>query len=265
MLRLLKIEFQKLKPYPTFWVLIGLIAGLFLTVALVASQINTGMFGFNLSVFFTFPVVWNTFSWLASWFNLLLAILIIIITGNEYTFRTFRQNVVDGLTRVELLQGKMIIILSLSIGMVLLVFVFSVIAGFIYTVDLSLNNFFTGIYILFIYFIQSMAYMAFAFLICILLKNTALAIVVYFAYAVFEFIIRIYFKILEIPAWKYFPMNVISNLTPMPSIGPISNNLQMQGMPVNADASIQLSIIITIIYTSIFIFLSFRILNKRNL
>ncbi|HPF92952.1 MAG TPA: hypothetical protein PLV65_03400, partial [Tenuifilaceae bacterium] len=112
--KLLAIEGRKTLFYPTFRTIIGLHALLFLIVALVASNINLNIEGIRIDKVFQFPHLWNTLAWIASWFNLLLGILAIMLTCNEFQFRTFRKQLIDGLTRNELIIAKLFVITSLA-------------------------------------------------------------------------------------------------------------------------------------------------------
>ena len=108
-------EITKTWSYMAFRVIILLHFTLFFLVVLVTSRMDITMPGFSTDYLYQFPNIWEFFPWIASWFNLLLAILIIVMTGNEYTFRTFRQHVVDGFSRSDLLKGKAFLILMINL------------------------------------------------------------------------------------------------------------------------------------------------------
>ena len=56
---------------------------------------------------FTFPDVWQTVAFISSIFVFLLVVVIMFIT-NEYTYKTHRQNIIDGWSREDFLMSKMI-------------------------------------------------------------------------------------------------------------------------------------------------------------
>ena len=126
-------EISKALWYKPFRVIIILHFILFFLVVLVTSRLNITVPGFSTDYLYQFPNIWEFFPWIASWFNLLLAILIIVMTGNEYAFRTFRQHVIDGLSRYELLAGKGFSILIIGIYSTLMVLLFSLIFGLIFS------------------------------------------------------------------------------------------------------------------------------------
>jgi len=273
MKRLFEIEFQKLITYTTFWVLIGIHLCLFLLVVFIATQINISVPGFEMKTFFAFPMVWNFIPWLASWFNLLLTILMIVLVGNEFQYRTFRQHIIDGLSRNELIIGKGLVILSIALYSVILVFFTSFTVGLIYSESFSINMLFDKLYILVVYFIQAVAYMSLGMMLVILLKNIALAIVSFILYFFpVEPIIR---NIFPDSILSFFPMKVISNLTPMPDIISIqSTNIQAQAngnaMKMLAidniqEISLSTNIGFALFYIAIITIISIFIINRRNL
>ena len=79
-------EYTKIWSYRAFRVIILLHFILFFLVVLVTSRLDITIPGFSTDYLYQFPNIWEFFPWVASWFNLLLAILIIVVTGNEYTF-----------------------------------------------------------------------------------------------------------------------------------------------------------------------------------
>ena len=200
-------EITKTWSYTAFRVIILLHFFLFFLVVLSTSAMDITVPGFSTSHLYQFPNIWEYFPWVASWFNLLLAILIIVMTGNEYSFRTFRQHVVDGVSRIQLLSGKAFLILMIGVYSLLMVLLFSLIFGFIFSNDYSDGAFLNKTYILLVYFVQAIAYMSAGFFLAVLFRNTALAIVIFILYRlIIEPVIRLFFPQ---EARLYFPMKVI--------------------------------------------------------
>ena len=101
MKRLIQIEWAKVSTYNFFRVILILALVLFLLVTFVLSRIDITVPGFSWKNIFRFPNIWHTLTWIASWFNVLLAIMVMVITGNEFVTRSFRQQVMSGLSRNE--------------------------------------------------------------------------------------------------------------------------------------------------------------------
>jgi len=267
-------EYTKIWSYMAFRVIILLHFILFFLVVLVTSRLDITIPGFSTDYLYQFPNIWEFFPWVASWFNLLLAILIIVMTGNEYTFRTFRQHVIDGLSRSDLLTGKGFLIIAIAVYSMLMVLLFSLLFGFIFTRDLTAALFVKKTYILLVYFVQAVAYMSTGFLLAILFRNTALAIVLFI---LLRLIIEPVFRLFFPPGARlYFPMKAISNLTPMPEFLSISSGnqadagnadaLNLREMGILAeDLPVYLNLILALGYTALFIGLAWLLLRRRNL
>ena len=156
----------------------------------------------------------------------------------------------------------------------LMVLLFSLLFGFIFTRDMTAGLFVKKTYILLVYFVQAVAYMATGFLLAILFRNTALAIVLFILYRlIIEPVFRLFFPP---EARLYFPMKVISNLTPMPEFLSISSgnkadpgnvdtlNLREIGI-LAEDLPVYLNLLLALGYTALFIGLAWLLLRRRNL
>lgn len=214
MRKLFNIELVKLLNHTSFKVILGLHLALLTLVVFISSQINITIPGFDTTNLFRFPHVWPYFAWIASWFNLLLAILIIMVTGNEFSYRTFRQHVIDGLGKKQLLQGKLLVILALALYSFALVFLSALVYGLIYSGGDGGGPMFANAGILFVYFLQTIAFMVVGLTIVMLVRTTALSIILFILLRFpLEPIIRSFFD----PAMRpFFPMKAVGGLTPMP-------------------------------------------------
>ena len=273
MKKLLDIEIIKTLGYPAFKAVIGIHAVLFLIVAVFASGINIDFQGITLDKLFQFPHVWSMFAWISSWFNLLLGIVAIILITNELQFRTFRKHLIDGLTRNELLYGKLMVFFFVALYTMLLVFVTGLIIGAVKSTSFSFVDFVDGLPILPVLFFQSLAYMLLAMLFAFIFRGTALSIVsfILFFFPV-EPMVRWFFPA---PADQFFPIKIISNLTPMPDFFGITlgDVIKIQG-GTSADAysmgimdkplPLIATVAIAVGYSLIFILVSQFIVKRRN-
>lgn len=275
MKRLFSIELQKILPFTGFWVLLGIYIVLYVLFITIGVNVDININEFNVKNYIQFPYIWNTFTWLASWSNLFLAILLIVLTGNEFSFKTLRQNVIDGLSRGETVGGKILIILLIAIGSALLIAITTMIFGNIYTENTSEGNMFAHSHFIFIYIIQAIAFMTLGIFIATLIKNTAISIVIFFIYRPLEFIIRLFVKIIspEETITRYFPVQIISNLTPRPDMLVGITNEQMkqaiesqsQFQELAPQLPISTTIFIAVGYIVLFTGLAYLRVRKRNL
>src|SRR5690606_27562716 len=124
---LLAIEWLKIKKYRTFWILNGFFIVL---LPLLAYELRNNLIkvnGSNMSIFgdnsYGFPGVWSNIGFWASILIIFLSILVIIVTTNEYSFRTNRQNIIDGWNRLQFYHAKVSLALALSVFATLYVFI----------------------------------------------------------------------------------------------------------------------------------------------
>ncbi|MDT8401970.1 MAG: ABC transporter permease subunit [Bacteroidales bacterium] len=271
MKRLITLEWTKISTYGFFRLVLILTASLFLLTVFVFSRIDVSVPGFTWRNLFRFPDVWPSFAWVASWFNLLLAILVITIAGNEFSAKTLRQQVMTGLSREEWLAGKGILILGLALFGVLMVFLTGLVFGFIFTNDLSPVIIFQKMDILLVYLLQAVGYMVLGLLFVAVLRSNALSIILYLLYfMMIEPIIRGLCPV-EIRPW--FPVKIISHLTPFPEFLRITSGDALENnamtfesigiMPRQLDGPTTL--IMALVYISLFGALTYFVVKKRDL
>jgi ABC-2 type transport system permease protein len=275
MKKLFNLEKIKALSYPPFKTLMIIHFLLFFLVVLVVSRVHFSIPGFSVKGLYQFPNIWEFFPWVASWFNLFLAIVIIILVGNEFANKTFRQNVIDGLSRSDLIKGKLILIFTIAVYTFIMVLLAVIIFGLINTKNISFDIIFENSYLILIYFVQAIGYMTLGLLISIIFRNNALSIILFILYFFpIEPIIR---AIFNAGARKFFPMKIISNLTPTPEFltmtseksftnasGTSSLDLTEMGiMPENLPLGITVALAVG--YIGFFIAVSTVLLKRKNL
>src|SRR3954471_3072642 len=128
MLRLLKVEWMKVKHYRTFWVLSILYLISVFGVNYISYQIwdsrpkNTNMPNGVIGNPFNFPDVWHLVSFTTSFLMFMPGLLMIISFTNEYSFKTHRQNIIDGWSRKEFILVKMALTFILALVAAIAVF-----------------------------------------------------------------------------------------------------------------------------------------------
>src|SRR6202046_5207893 len=121
MLHLLRVEWLKVKNYRTFWILLAMtivsIPGL--NYAIYDLSNNSFPKGKGVQSIvgspFGFPDVWQTVSWNSSMLFIIPAILVITLTTNEFTYKTHRQNIIDGWSRGRFIGIKLTGVFLLSV------------------------------------------------------------------------------------------------------------------------------------------------------
>jgi hypothetical protein len=270
--RIAMIEWAKVAPYGFVRTMIILLALVFFLVIFATSRIDISVPGFSWRNIYRFPYNWSSFAWVASWFNIFLSIIVITVTGNEFQHRTFRQQVMNGYDRSEWLAGKGILILFLALAGVVMVTLTVVIFGFAMTPDLTLKALFSGISVIPVYFLQATGYMVTGMLIVTLFRSNALSIILFFLYfIIIEPVIRV-MSPAEIRPW--FPVKIISHLTPPPEILQLASNageeassaLTFEGLGILPRQLPQnINLMMALLYISLFVTLTWVIIRKKDL
>ncbi len=190
MLNLFKIEWLKLKTYRTFWILFGgFLVSYPLAFFFSASKYNeftsakSGMEGRMIDALidtpYVFPKIWHTASWFGGLFFILVGMLFILLITNEVQYRTHRQNIIDGWSRMDFLKAKFSLLIFFVAISTVLVFLSALAVGLYYSP--SASDIFRSVHFIGYYALMATLYLMVAFLIAILVKRTGLAIIIYFA------------------------------------------------------------------------------------
>ena len=97
MLRLLSIELDKIKRNRAAKVITIVYCSLILGISLFASyEFNFAGINFRIADqgIFNFPFIWHFNGFMASWLKIFLAIVIVSIVANEYSYNTLKQNLI---------------------------------------------------------------------------------------------------------------------------------------------------------------------------
>ena len=142
MLQLLKIEWLKVKNYRTFWILAALyllsIFGANLIGYNIQEKIYSSKEAGNMADMilggrpYSFPKVWQMTSSATSFILFIAGLLMIILVTNEYSFKTHRQNIIDGLTRTQFIVTKFVCGIIIALASTLIVFLTALFFGLIF-------------------------------------------------------------------------------------------------------------------------------------
>ena len=274
MRRLLKIELQKLLLNRTSKILIFTSFILPICVILL-SAIKINFFGFftlelgELGIF-NFPIIWHITTFFSALFKFFFAIVVVSMIGNEYSNKTLKQNLIDGLNKKEFILSKFYVIVFFSLISTLIIFILSLVLGLIYSSYNEINIIIQQMEFLVAYFVKLIAFFSFCLFLGVLAKRSAFALAFLFIDLILEWII------LGIVTWKgnfelaqnvqgFLPLTSMSNLIKQPF-----QRIAMTKFPGNSDIVYDYSvhfdtILIVICWTLIFIYSSYRLLKARDL
>ena len=266
MIRLLKIDFRKLRSYRTFWVLntmyYFLIASIPISIYeflkwLKGKGVDFDEFDPTRVPISHFPDVWQNLTYIYIFLKFFLAIIVIISITNEYTYKTIRQNIIDGLDRWDFLKSKLYTIVLMSFISTVFVCLMNLITGFLYTPDIVAGDIFDGVEFIFAYFLDLVSYLIFALLIGNLVKRSGLSISLLVMAIPIEYTITGQFPEEMDFLVDYFPLHAINNLIEIPFPRYVFMEIQ--------DYVSLTSVIIVIAYIALFIYLNYAILKSRDL
>lgn len=275
MLRLFKIELRKTLSYIPFRILMGLHMVLFIIGIFFIPHINVNIPFVTILPLYQFPHVWNFTTWISSFYNISLVLLVIMLTCNEFNNKTYKQQVIFGLSRTDLLVQKLMLIGLLSLYVVILVGVSSITSGLVYSYKVTPGLIFEQSWIMATLFVQIFTYLVYGLLFSLIFRNMILSGVVYLMYRVIiEPVIRV--NVPEDYRW-YFPTKFVTNLTPRPEVlSMIQNNMQNQNKPEGREVEqinnllpkalpIWENMLLTIMLLGILVGISLLILKRRRL
>jgi len=265
MLRLLRIEFRKLKSSNSFYIF-----SFFYFLSLAGFAWFMGSFGIDLDKIkmnlgdlgiFNFPNIWQNITYVASFFKIIFAIIFVTFITNEYQYRTLRQNLIDGLSKKEFIASKTLMMTVLAAISTIFVFLIIMIIGLTQSSFLEFDVIIMRSSFIFAYFVKLIAFFSFIMLIAFFVKKTGFSMATLFIWWIFELVLK--FKYLP-EGWDiYLPLESMSNLIHEP-FSKITNADQLLGNttfnfvdPVN--------VVISLAYTTLFIYLSYIIVKNRDL
>ncbi|TVZ51784.1 ABC transporter permease [Dokdonia sp. Hel_I_53] len=276
MLRLLTIEYHKLKHSRTSKVLIIGYFILLSAIALLAS-IKFNIFGAEFRLadqgIFNFPYIWHFNTFMAAILKFFLAVVIVSMTANEYSNRTLKQNLIDGLSKKEFILSKFVTVIVFSAISTIFIFILNLILGFSFSDFNEASIVFTGLEFLFGFFLKLVAFFSFCLFLGILIKRSAFALGFLLFWWIFEWIIWLgtaYVSTKEIAwqVWDFLPLGSMWNLinepfTRLEIVQTAATQLQTEMV---MDYGVEwYEIAIVCVWIFIFIYSSFALLKKRDL
>lgn len=277
MFRLLQIEFIKLWNNRASRVLILSYFMLLTSIALVAAiKFDIGPIQFHLADqgIFNFPYIWHFNTFVTAFFKLFLAIVIVSMMSNEYSNKTIKQNLIDGLSKKEFILSKFLIVISFALVSTLFVFVVSMILGLGYSDYNEIPIIFSELEFLAAYFVKLIGFFSFCLFLGILVKRSAFALGFLILWQVFEAFVRgmIRWKLFDAETTDtimgFFPLNAMWNLIkePFSRLNAVQSAVKQMGEQLTLNYHVHwYEILIVLVWTAIFILSSYALLKKRDL
>jgi hypothetical protein len=172
---------------------------------------------------YDFPDIWQNLTFIVTILLVFPAFMIVITVTNDIQFKTLRQNIIDGMDRMDFFLSKFIFIFAVSLANTLVLFFNGLILGLIYSYDKSPEAIFAGSQFLIAFFLHNLTFFVFTFLLSILIKRTGIIIVLLGIYTLFAEPIATMI-LANVPAFPqfckdivaYFPIKALNNMVPNP-------------------------------------------------
>lgn len=281
MLRLLTIEFHKLKYNKASKILSIIYFGLLMSIALIASiKFEFGNFKLHLADagIFNFPYIWHFNTYIASILKFFLLLVIVSMMSNEYSYKTLKQNLIDGLSKKEFILSKFYAVIVFAFISTIFVFIVSLVLGLVYSDYNEFAIIVSDLEYLLAFFIKLVAFFSFGLFLGILVKRSAFAIGAMVVWLIIESMFKgfLYWQFQSSEKigesvdsiMQFLPLEAMANLIkePISRLGAVRSAANTMGEIFTKSYSVDFTtILIVSFWTFIFIYLSYKLLLKRDL
>jgi hypothetical protein len=271
MMTLLRTEWLKMKKYKAFWWIMAVTALSYPGVNYItyfaykevtgqstqASQLAKMALGNP----FTFPEAWHTVAFFSSCFVFIPAVVVIMLICNEYTFKTHRQNIIDGWSRSQFITSKLLDVLIISLLITVLYAIVAFVTG-LANQERLIKDTWGQVRYIGLFGLQTFSQLSIAFMLGFLIRRAFLALGLFlFYFIILENIIIGFFEWKGSSIGNYMPLQISDGMIPKPAFW---GKLDADAYQKSMDAIPQ-HIVLTLIFTAIIWLICYRVNNKRDL
>lgn len=261
-MRLLRIEWFKIRPFRLFWILMAIYLVVLVIMmlgfeAVIMHEMKQKL-GFSTSFsLYKFPKVWHYLSYLASWFQMIPAIIMVTLVYNEITYKTFRQQIIDGLSRREVFMAKLWLGVILCLITTAVVFIIGMIMGLIKTPYFDVGMMFSQIEFIPAFFVEMLGFTMFSLLLSLWIQRAGIVIGIIFLYSFLAEPILSYYtgQYVHEYATLLLPLKSIGHVIPFPffNFNSIGDALSISLPDLGA----------AVAYTGLYAGLAYRVIARR--
>lgn len=282
MFRLLSIEFQKIFKNRASKILVIIYFTLLFLLFLISNiEFDLGPIHVNIADqgVFNFPFIWHFNTYIADYFKIFLAVVIVSMMANEYTYGTLKQNLIDGFSKKEVVLSKFLTVVTFAFISTLFVFIITLILGLRFSSYNEASIVFSQLEYVIGYFVKLVGYFSFCLFLSVLIKRSAFALGFLIFWSIFEFFSHGILKYIILKESKnedsfvdkiydFFPLESMSNIViePYTRLNFVKTIGTQVGIENTKDYAVHFSsILIVLAWTLTFIWLSYKLLQKRDL
>jgi ABC-2 type transport system permease protein len=218
----IRVEWLKLKYYRTFWILLAVIAVCIPAFNYVVYDFTDNNFpkvnGVSLlGNPFSYPNVWKMVPYNAGMLVFMPAILIITLFTNEYSYRTHRQNIIDGWSRSRFIYIKLAEVFLLTLFVTGIVILTCLYFGYLTRKPIQPKTGWTELRFIIYFFMGSLDYSLISIIFALLIRRAGLAMGLFFLYMIVEqFVVSIGRNKYKLDWVNYLPEEATDRLIPNP-------------------------------------------------
>jgi len=207
---------------------------------------------------FDFVDIWQNLGWLATVFKWIPAFVVIISVTLEYSQKTIKQNIIDGLSKKEFLLSKISLVVSISVLSAVLLFLLGMFLGLLYSPVHGLPYILENIQFVGAYGIEVFSFLCFALFAAFLIQRSGVTIIVFLLYTacIEPITTAILHWNCDWEVW-YFPIEAINLIIRVP--------FQKYALSFVHDQVYWRDILVSLGWATIFLALSYWLLKRRDL
>ncbi|MFT6065759.1 MAG: ABC-type transport system involved in multi-copper enzyme maturation permease subunit [Paraglaciecola sp.] len=252
-----------------------------MSIALIASiKFEFGNFKLHLADagIFNFPYIWHFNTFVASILKFFLLLVIVSMMSNEYSYKTLKQNLIDGLSKKEFILSKFYTVIAFALISTIFVFFVSLVLGLVYSDYNEFAIIISDLEYLLAFFIKLVGFFSFGLFLGILVKRSAFAIGAMVVWLIIESIFKgfLYWQFQNAERtsetvdsiMQFLPLEAMANLIkePISRLGAVRTAANTMGEIFNKSYAVEFTtVLIVCFWTFTFIYLSYRLLLKRDL
>lgn len=266
-LYLFQLEWLKVKRYTPFLVLLGMYVVLMPSFMLSTKMMNIPKELGGNDAILMFPNIWHTLAYLGNWLSFfVLGFLSVLTITNEFSNRTLRQNIINGLSRTDFFLAKLIYIIALSLFTTLVYVFFALIIGWFHTENIYFSRITEGGQWIGRYFLMCLSFSAIGLFLGMLLRKSGLSLFLYLTWTFFvEKIIRygVHRSMIKNETMHYYPLNSTNDLVPPPV--PKMLNQMMENSSFKMYLDPQTAVIVVSVYITLFLAITYFLVKNKDL
>lgn len=268
--KIVELEYYKFRHYRPFVVILGLYVMCFVLAAFsikslldwfMNMQQNDDIIQYFVKSgipLFDFVDIWQNLGWLSGIFKWIPAFIIINSVTIEYSQKTIKQNIIDGLSKREFLASKVALVVIISLGSAILFLLLGLFLGFLYSPVKGMHYILQNITFVGAYGLEVFVFLCMALFAAFLFRRSGITIILFLLYTaaiepIFTSILKYEYKL---DIW-YFPVEAINLLIRFP--------FGKYVLSYGDDQIMLRDVFVSLGWAAIFIGLSYWLLKRKDL